>query len=112
MHHSWLHMKTYDPIEAFMLGFLFGPARTILGLTAIVGIFASCAGVGGHFAGSAEDVAMIFFSIFFMLMAWCNFGTWALVGMVGCLAMCEGLYAFVVTDSPKTWFYVTATGVH
>ena len=103
-------MKIHDSIEAIFSAFYWGPVRTVLGLGGIISVFAACAATGKLFTGSSFDVMLVFATIPFMFFAWTAFGLFALLGIVAGVAMWGSLYAFIVLDSPKEWFFAMLTG--
>ena len=103
-------MRLHNSIEAIFSALYWGPVRTVVGLGGIVLVFVACASTGRLLTGSSLDLLLIFGTIPFMFFGWAEFGLLALLGIVAGVTMWGSLYAFVVLDSPKEWFFAMLTG--
>jgi len=102
--------NAHDPIEAFFEGLCSGPVRTVLGLTTILAILFSYHGFRNIENEDGINLFELVCSLLFMVFAWGNWGFWFFVGLMACIAMWGGLYAFVCTDHIKASFFVMVTG--
>lgn len=99
-----------DPVEAFFNGLCSGPVRTFLGLVAILTILLSCHWLRAAYHEQDIDLYEFVFSLVFMVFEWGSWGLWFFAGLAAGIAMWGGLYAFAITDSPKTAFFIMVTG--
>jgi len=79
-------------------------------MAAILSILLSCHWLKAAYHEQNIDLYEFVFSLVFMGFEWGNWGLWFFVGLAAGIAMWGGLYAFVVSDSPKIAFFIMVTG--
>ena len=103
----------YDPADAFIAGLLFGPLRALVGIVTMVGALVICLLVGQGYPGEwgfgplgAGQMLVLFLIGFF---SWGTLDAWVVLGFICFIGQWGALYAFVVTENAKVWWFVLFT---
>lgn len=104
-----MNMKVQDPIDSFFAALWSGPLRAIVGLAGVCLALMACAAASGGLDASPKSFFAFVTMLPFMFLAWCEFDSLAVLGVVSGVAMWGSLYAFVRTDSGKGWFFAILT---
>jgi hypothetical protein len=105
-------MHIQDPIESFFQALWSGPLRAVVGLIGVCLVLMACVATGleGDVSDtSADDIFMLLTAIPFMFMAWTEYGSVAVLGVVSGVVMWGCLYGFMKSDSGKGWFFALLT---
>ncbi len=100
----------YDVIEAFVAGLLSAPMRILLGIVTMVSMLAICVVVANvnleWYEAPISWGEALFVFIVMIFVYWNNFGGWILLGLLCFVLQWAALYAFVVSDDVKAWWFL------
>jgi hypothetical protein len=97
----------YDQVDAFFAGLFAGPMRVLLGLVTMCLPLAVCLIITDEF----ESISGVFFWALFALLPgivfyWADYGMWAILGVLLFVAQWGALYAFIVSEDCKIWWFI------
>ena len=101
----------YDPIDAFFSGLSSGPLRALFGIATMIGALTACMLVANFAPGEWYEEPLswgsgVFIFILTIFAYWNDLGGWFALGLLSFVGQWGALYAFVVSDGGKAWWFV------